>query len=204
MMLNTISPGALLPDLVMDTCACKQAVIITPTPAPTDRSIPCPETPEGGCSVCGEGKCVTTPDVIFSFPGQPSASCAAIEGAGFGGIIPLDQCKSSKLQPCIFLYLWRGCSNNVQSGEFLPDLLLDPCSCSPAIPLPPTHAPTSSPTDNSTPCPDVPEGGCSICGDGFCVTDPDASFDFLGQPLGSCGELQQDGFNGKLPTDECK
>lgn len=67
------------------------------TPAPLDASggsTPCPDVPDGGCSICGEGLCVTAPDKVFEFPGQPPVPCGRLEGAGFDGIVPLDTCKS--------------------------------------------------------------------------------------------------------------
>jgi len=53
----------------------------------------CPKVSENGCSVCGEGKCVTSPDAVFLFPGQPSVPCGILQSAGLTGRIPLEQCE---------------------------------------------------------------------------------------------------------------
>ena len=53
---------------------------------------PCPATPPGGCSVCGNGLCVGNPEAIFAFPGFPSVPCGILEEAGYGGAVPLDNC----------------------------------------------------------------------------------------------------------------
>jgi hypothetical protein len=42
------------------------------TPSPTTASFLCPEIPEGGCSICGDKRCVTNYDSVFSVPGQPA------------------------------------------------------------------------------------------------------------------------------------
>lgn len=63
-----------------------------PVPAPVDVLIPCPAVSPGGCNVCPDGFCVSSGNAIFAFPGQPAVQCAALEAAGFGGIVPLDDC----------------------------------------------------------------------------------------------------------------
>ena len=55
------------------------------------------------------------------------------------------------------------------------------------------------PALQAVPCPDVPEGGCSVCGEGRCVNAPDVEIaDFLPPSVASniftCGELQQAGY----------
>jgi len=113
------------------------------TPIDSSR-VTCGDIPSDGCSVCGEGKYVSTIDAIFAFPGQPTVECGILETAGFIGEIPLAQC------------------------EFLPSLINDNCDCqecesSPEIdeitsgntgtpPGPPTtdRTPNPTPTTNST------------------------------------------------------
>jgi hypothetical protein len=164
---------------------------------PTD----CPAIREGGCSVCGEGLCVTNPTAIFAFPSQPDVSCGVLEAAGSSGIVPTDQC------------------------PFLPGLVETLCGCASALPAPPTTAapvmPTSAPIAPSpapvmatpapvtpapvgpTPCPVVPAGGCTVCGDGLCVTKPGAIFSFAGQPEVPCSVLQTAGEVGQVPPNQC-
>ena len=60
--------------------------------AVTARSAPCPVVPADGCSVCGDGMCVTLPGAIFEFCGQPAVPCDILEIAGQVGAIPLNQC----------------------------------------------------------------------------------------------------------------
>jgi len=45
-----------------------------------------------GCSVCGDGKAVTAPSAVFSFPSQPPIPCGMLQDAGMNGYIPLEQC----------------------------------------------------------------------------------------------------------------
>jgi hypothetical protein len=63
---------------------------VTLAPAATGDS--CPAVPLDGCSVCGDGLCVTEPDAIFTIPGQPALPCGLLEQAGFNGQVPLDLC----------------------------------------------------------------------------------------------------------------
>jgi hypothetical protein len=46
------------------------------------------------CSVCGDGKEVTLPDAIFSFPNQPTVPCGVLEAAGQNSMIAGDDCSS--------------------------------------------------------------------------------------------------------------
>lgn len=108
----------------------------TPAPAPTGGGpTPCPGIPDGGCSVCGVGMCVTNPDGIFVFPDQPTTPCGILEDAGFGGAIPLDQC------------------------PFLPGLVAEECGCDSEIPgdgppvAPPFEPPTPGPPPVAPPTP---------------------------------------------------
>ena len=112
---------------------------LVPTTSPTASQVPtgaptqfgaCEKIPSNGCSVCGDDDiCITEPDVVFSFPGQPNATCGEIEKAGREGVIPLDQC------------------------QHLPQLITDLCGCRsptqvpsvvPSISPEPTAAPTTS------------------------------------------------------------
>jgi len=69
----------------------------------------CPDVPEGGCSICGPGKCVGNSDAIFMFPGQPEIQCDVLQQAGLGGIIPINDC------------------------NFLPSLVKKMCACAPEV-----------------------------------------------------------------------
>lgn len=68
----------------------------TPTPPPTvtPQEVVCFEIPATttGCSICGSRHCVTKPDEIFAYPGQPEVSCYTLETAGRQGMIPSDDC----------------------------------------------------------------------------------------------------------------
>jgi hypothetical protein len=154
--------------------------------------------PPGGCLVCGDGNVITAPDAIFRFPSQPTVPCDILQLAGLTGEIPLETC------------------------PFLPSLI-GVCECMEGnLPAAPTDAPVPAPTDAPTPapvppptpapvgggggstaCPDVPSSGCSVCGTGECVTIPEAIFTFSGQPEVPCGVLQQAGYMGQVPGDQC-
>lgn len=173
----------------------------------------CPSVREDGCSVCGEGLCVTNPTAIFAFPGQPDVQCGVLEIAGAGGLVPIEQC------------------------PFLAGMIETLCGCASSLPPPPTTAapvvPTSAPVDPTlapveptgapvdptaapviftsvapvpagpTPCPEIQDDGCSVCGEGLCVTIPDAIFKFTGQPEVPCSTLQTSGATGIIPLNQC-
>jgi hypothetical protein len=65
---------------------------LLPQPNPAPDHIVCPVLPPGGCSICGEGKCVQNPDALFAFPGGPPVRCGDLEQAGLAGGIRPDQC----------------------------------------------------------------------------------------------------------------
>ena len=56
-------------------------------------------------------------------------------------------------------------------------------------------------------CPEVPENGCSICGEGLCVGNPGALFDYPRSTLGvkkiPCGEVEREGYEGGIDPIEC-
>lgn len=76
---------------------------------------------------------------------------------------------------------------------------------------PTTHEPTFSPVNTElvdpTPedgCPEIPPNGCPVCGEGKCITKPDALF--VPPPpykTVSCSALQNSGINGIVPMDDC-
>ena len=183
-----------LPPLI-GVCECRAFVpTLAPSPEPTRAPIvptppgACPKIPpEGGCSICGAGSCVTMPDAIFASPFQPAIPCGLLQDAGFVGAIPLDECGAF---------------------PFLPESGVCECRAYPPRPPFPTPAPTTraliAPTPPGTCLEIPPEGVCSICGAGSCVTMPDAIFVFPGQPSLSCSVLQDEGFNGQIPLNECR
>ena len=132
--------------------------------------------PAGACLICGPGKVVKNPAGIFEFPGQPSMTCAALEALGLQGLLKPKKCQ--KLRP-----------------------LLSQCGCAIGDLKVPAPAPRSKP-QAALVCPSVPEGGCSVCGEGSCITDP-----FLAIPLPPkgivvpCGQLQQSGYDGYNKAD---
>ena len=52
-------------------------------------------------------------------------------------------------------------------------------------------------------CPSVPDGGCSVCGEGLCVGNPETIFAFPGFPAVPCGALQEAGYTGAVPISQC-
>jgi hypothetical protein len=52
-------------------------------------------------------------------------------------------------------------------------------------------------------CPVPPPKGCSICGDGKCVGNPAGVAVLPGQPNYPCGLLEQGGYTGQVPLDQC-
>eukprot|EP00546_Thalassionema_frauenfeldii_P012688 CAMPEP_0178912008 /NCGR_PEP_ID=MMETSP0786-20121207/10018_1 /TAXON_ID=186022 /ORGANISM="Thalassionema frauenfeldii, Strain CCMP 1798" /LENGTH=609 /DNA_ID=CAMNT_0020584531 /DNA_START=108 /DNA_END=1937 /DNA_ORIENTATION=- len=151
---------------------------VQPTLTPTPVVNRCPEVPSTGCSVCGEGKCVSNFEAEIVFPGVDQAyPCGVLEIAGLQGLIPLDTCTA------------------------IPSLI-GACECV-QQPLASSIQPSPAPV-GSIACPVVPDNGCSVCGEGKCITNPDAIFEWPGQPAISCYELQEAGYDGFVLTDECE
>jgi hypothetical protein len=167
-------------------------------------------SPPGGCLVCGEGSVITAPDAIFSFPGQLSVPCGILQEAGLTGAIPLDQCGFLP----DFVTVCECKPGNILGAPTdapvpLPTDAPVPLPTDAPVPPPmmaPVPAPTNAPVPmegDAVPCPEVPGGGCSVCGDGMCVTAPESIFVFQGQPEVACSDLQFAGFGGQIPAEQC-
>jgi hypothetical protein len=87
----------------------------------------CPSVPSGGCSVCGEGKCVSQPDAIVQIGSDTPYTCGDLQQLGYTGKVTS-----------------FGCQN-------FPFLLADVCKCDVTTPGPVTPAPTTA-----TPAPAKP------------------------------------------------
>lgn len=172
--------------------------------------------PPGGCLICGDGQVVTNPSGLFVFPGQPTSLCDDLQTAGLLGQIPPDQCPL--LPP-----LLGACACAPVSLENVPTPV--PSSSKPTTPpsqvnspitIRPATVPVSAtivPTIVASPTPTNYSGegcqlpksptGCSVCGDGKCVGNPDAIFSFTDTPDVSCGVLEEAGLSGRIPLDRC-
>ena len=115
-------------------------------------------------------------------------TCGQLESAGFGGLVGPGQC------------------------PFLPALIKDVCGCTadivPSLSIlpslqPSSLAPGATPRPMATLAPTP--GSCSICGDGFRVSIPDALVSFPDQELTiDCITLQTMGLTGLVPLAECQ
>lgn len=99
--------------------------------------------------------CVGYPDNVLAFPAQPPVPCGVLQDAGLDGLIPLDICPD------------------------LPNLIDESCGCR-SDGIVPSMAPPVVPA--TTVCPAVLSGGCSVCGSGMCVGNPNGIVAFPGQP----------------------
>lgn len=123
--LITDAQCVILVDLVQAPCSCVPdgtAIAATPAPVAANAAPVSPAPTLNGCSICGDGMTVTLPNAIFTWPGEPVVPCGTLEGAGFAGNIPLNQC------------------------SVLPKVLSDDCGCAPAGTQPVT-VPTSAPRE---------------------------------------------------------
>jgi hypothetical protein len=164
------------------------------TPEPTSNTLArCPEIPEKGCSVCGDGYCVSNPDAIFSFPGQPDASCSALEDAGLGGLIPLTEC------------------------SYLPGIVQASCGCISNLPQPPSISPAPSqmpfvpPTKmpntlppGETAAPTAETNFCNVCGEGLVIANAGATVSLPGEGDIPCFEAADKGVDGLIDPKRCK
>jgi len=110
----------LLLNEVQETCECLESAMIE-----VPQSIVCPTIQEYGCSICGEGKCITRPNAQLSVA-RNNSTCGILENAGIYGLLPKDEC------------------------EFLPGVATLPCGCMEGQSLtstlsPKTIQPTKSP-----------------------------------------------------------
>jgi len=107
--------------LIKDICGCIPITqAIAPTRQPAMQQPYVPPTQVNGCSVCGDGKNISFPDVLFSYPGQPSVLCSQLENDGYTGLIPQEYC------------------------AFLPGLITGVCGCDDA------SAPSLPPKDDDS------------------------------------------------------
>jgi len=71
----------------------------------------------------------------------------------------------------------------------------------PTVPAP-IPRPNPAPVISST-CPEVPSDGCSVCGEGKIVGNLTATFEFPDQPSVQCALLEDAGYMGMIPLDQC-
>jgi hypothetical protein len=181
--------GAYARQLAEDDTKDTQVASTTSDPVAPSPSSACQEiTPEGGCSVCGLGSCITNQDAIVVLPNQRSISCSDLQEESYNGLISLDQCP-------IFPQEIGGLCECQPGGKLTTRPSISPTS--------PSQAPSTRVPPGGA-CSDIPlEGGCSICGTGSCITMPDAIFAPPGQPSISCSDLQDAGFSGQIPLEFC-
>lgn len=206
--------------LFADVCETTESPTTSAPPTVTASPTRPPSPPEG-CLICGDGKVVTAPDAIFSFPAQPSFSCGVLEDAGLSGMIPVESCRflPGLIDVCECMpgdpppSTTQAPVTPTTSAPLAPPTPAPVLSPTPAPIIPPTPAPIApvtlapvpppTPVGPSTPCPDVPSTGCSVCGEGMCVTFPNDLFVFPGQPITKCSVLQEAGYNGTISIDQC-
>mmetsp|Transcript_1040 Transcript_1040/g.1304 ORF Transcript_1040/g.1304 Transcript_1040/m.1304 type:complete len:891 (+) Transcript_1040:42-2714(+) len=173
------------------------------------QSPSCPEVPDGGCNICGTSvnKCVTKPNAIFAFPGQPAVGCANLQLAGLAGMVPIEDCPMlptliNDICGCATMGSFDGQSeddSNVTASKQLQPLQQEENDNDN------TNNDELSQSSSSLSCPEVSKKGCNICGTntGRCVTKLDAIFSFSNQPDARCDVLQKAGLSGMIPLDEC-
>lgn len=107
-----------------------RAVILFSLVACAYASYGCPNYPDGGCSICGDYKCVSKPNAIFFQPGKSPIRCIDLQKKGYAGDTQVvAQCKA------------------------LTSLIESTCQCTPAGLPKPTRKPTLRPTRKPTPKP---------------------------------------------------
>lgn len=186
----TRKPSTLTSAAPTNTPSSFASSISEPTSNTTAR---CPDIPEKGCSVCGNGYCVSNPDEIFSFPGQPDASCSTLEEAGLQGLIPLTEC------------------------SFLPDIVQASCGCMSNLPQPPSISPVPSqmpvvpPTKmpstlppGETAAPTTENNFCNVCGEGLVIANAGATVSLPGEGDIPCFEVADKGVDGLIDPDRCQ
>jgi len=182
----------------------------------------------GTCYVCGEeGVEVTEPNVIISLPnpGFPpfDVSCAQLYQDGLDGIIPSQSCNfisQVAAIPCGCTSTDFSCNICGDEGDFVvrsPDTMVtlpidpgNPISCADLSAkglngeLSPTQCGTAT-LFAFVPCQCAPPTfSCSICGEGFKISDSDAEIEFPDlEGTYTCGQLEVLGANGELSPANC-
>jgi hypothetical protein len=53
-------------------------------------------------------------------------------------------------------------------------------------------------------CPEIVDGGCSLCSEGECFSNPDDIFTSPDHPPVPCSQIQTAAFNGEISTERCE
>jgi len=92
-----------LPPIIKNICACASNATSAPTvplaPSPPTPA-PTPSPTPGSCSICGSNysSVVTARNATFTLSVDRNISCAALEQAGYSGLLPDDYCREISVQ----------------------------------------------------------------------------------------------------------
>jgi hypothetical protein len=146
----------LVPPIVEDACGCREI-------KESDQ-----------CEVCGPGYSVENEGNKIQIEELPEVTCGELVEVGLSGLIDESLCEDiivDVLHQC-------GCvldSPIAPSSRPVPE---------PPIRTPSVSVPTPYPTLPLVFCPEIPMGGCAICGEGRCIYNHNAVFSYPGQPAG--------------------
>ncbi len=146
-------------------------------PPPTDEDVPPAKTVT--CSICGQGFAVTNPDANGIDPDEPSLTCGELQEAAEGGIFTVYEC--DELMANFRLFAACDCQQDPFYNK--------------------SDDPLDELRDNDLPAP--PSKACSICGNGYVVSEPDANGIDPDEPSLTCGQLQEAAEDGNFSEDEC-
>jgi len=189
--------------------------------------------PNYTCNICdpdgsssGQNLVVKSPDAVPEIPGQPPRTCAELDEAGKGRLIPPGECSALAIftaQTCGCApadFTCSVCGDGWQvsnAGSLINEDLLsfleedEVLTCAElqeqglAGNLTPAECNEAEFSIRTT-CGCTPEGGfaqCSICGQGSETLAPEAEISITGLPATTCGDLQAQGLNGTLNPSQC-
>lgn len=126
------------------------------------------------CSICGSGYEVTKPDANGINPMDLSVTCEQLERVAEQGVFTKQQC------------------------QMLVDMNFDTCGCES------THVAPESTIATTESKEDPQKVPCSICGQGYGITNMDANGIVPEDKSITCGQIQEMAEDGKFTADECE
>jgi predicted nucleic acid-binding Zn ribbon protein len=149
------------------------------------------------CSICGEGYMVTNPDAKGIVPDDKSMTCGDVQEKAEDAKFNVDEC-ADLMNKCGHLQsLWM--RSRIPTG-LLPTQTIKRMTRVPRIP----KKGDDEPHDKGARFPDMSSKvPCSICGDGYAVTMPDATGIDPDDEKVTCGLVQELAEDAKFTAEEC-
>jgi hypothetical protein len=184
---------------IFKACGCKPDPYMTASDADSDddkettkKVIDVPDmSSKIVCSICGDGYVVTMPDATGIDPEDEAITCGEVQELAEDGKFTAEECAA--LLNDVDIFKTCGCSpdpiNIVHNTEFIGKK---------------NEKTDDDLEDEGIPLEDMSSNvACSICGDGYMVTIPDAKGIDPDNKFITCGDVQEKAEDGKFTAEEC-